>query len=350
MIKELDNIIAEAAAKPPGTQDDGHEFAMPLWDQIKLVTWRMTVSIWRNTDYVNNKFALHISSALFNGFSFWKIGYTIHDLQLRLFTVFNFIFVAPGVLAQLQPLFIQRRDIYEVREKKSKMYSWVAFVTGLIVSEIPYLIICAVLYFVCWYYTAGLPSQSSRAGASFFVMLMYEFLYTGMGQFIAAYAPNAVFANLANPLILGTMISFCGVLVPYSQIQAFWRYWIYYLNPFNYLMGSLLTFTTAGQPVICSKEEFATFNPPANQTCAEYLADYLKGPLGAMANLVNPEATQQCQVCQFRTGSDYLATLNLPKYGDGWRDAGIVALFVFSSYALVFVLMKLRTKSSKTAE
>ena len=51
------------------------------------------------------------------------IGTSVGDLQLRLFTVFNFIFVAPGVLAQLQPMFIERRDIYEAREKKSKMYS-----------------------------------------------------------------------------------------------------------------------------------------------------------------------------------------------------------------------------------
>ncbi|KAH8798615.1 ABC-2 type transporter-domain-containing protein [Xylogone sp. PMI_703] len=348
--KELDNIIADVASKPSGTHDDGYEFAMPLWDQIKIVTYRMIISIWRNTDYVNNKFALHISSALFNGFSFWKIGHGIRDLQLRLFTVFNFIFVAPGVLAQLQPLFINRRDIYEAREKKSKMYSWIAFVTGLIVSEVPYLIICAVLYYVCWYYTAGLPSESSRAGVTFFVMFLYEFLYTGIGQFIAAYAPNAVFAALANPLILGTMVSFCGVLVPYAQIQTFWRYWIYYLNPFNYLIGSLLVFTTYDVPVVCKEQEFATFNPPSNQTCGEYLANYLAGPLGELANLVNPDATQQCRVCQYRTGSDYLKTVNLPKYSDGWRDTGIVALFVFSSYALVFGLMKLRTKRSKTAE
>jgi ABC-type multidrug transport system ATPase subunit len=149
-VKELDHIIADAAAKEPGTKDDGFEFAMPLWEQTKLVTQRMNVSIYRNTDYINNKIALHIGSALFNGFSFWKIGHSVADLQLRLFTVFNFIFVAPGVIAQLQPLFIERRDIYEAREKKSKMYSWKAFVTGLVVSELPYLCICAVLYFVCW--------------------------------------------------------------------------------------------------------------------------------------------------------------------------------------------------------
>jgi len=350
-ITELDNIISEAASKPPGTQDDGYEFATPLWEQCQLVTQRMNTALWRNTDYINNKFALHIGSAIFNGFSFWKIGHSVGDLQLRLFTVFNFIFVAPGVIAQLQPLFIERRDIYEVREKKSKMYSWIAFVTGLVVSELPYLCVCAVLYFVCWYYTVGFPTDSNKAGGTLFVMLMYEFVYTGIGQFVAAYAPNAVFASLVNPIIIGTLVSFCGVLVPYSQIQPFWRYWMYYLNPFNYLMGSLLTFTSFSAPVYCAEEEFAIFNPPANQTCGTYLADYMGvGGMGARANLTNPSATEGCRVCEYRTGSDYLYAINLTDYYYGWRDAAIVVLFAFSSYAMVYLLMKLRTKRSKTAE
>ena len=121
-------------------------------------------------------------------------------------TVFNFIFVAPGVIAQLQPLFLDRRDIYETREKKSKMYSWIAFVTGLIVSELPYLVICAVFYFVCWYYTVGFSGDSGKAASVLFVMVMYEFVYTGIGQFVAAYAPNAVFASLVNPVIIGTLV------------------------------------------------------------------------------------------------------------------------------------------------
>lgn len=347
--QELDQIIAEAAAKPPATVDDGREFSTSLWEQTKLVTQRMTVSLFRNTDYINNKVVLHITAALFNGFTFWMIGDRVADLQQRLFTIFNFIFVAPGVIAQLQPLFIERRDIFETRESKSKMYSWKAFVTALIVSEFPYLCICAVLYFVCWYYTVGFTTDSDRAGAMFFVMLMYEFLYTGIGQFIAAYAPNAVFAALANPFVIGTLVSFCGVLVPYAQIQAFWRYWIYWINPFNYMMGSLLTFNMWGIKVECSESEFARFNPPNGTTCGQYLEGYMQG-FGAGANLINPDATSDCRVCQYRSGSDYLRTINLKEYYYGWRDAGIVVIFVLSSYALVYGLMKLRTKGSKKAK
>ncbi|RAR08086.1 multidrug resistance protein CDR2 [Stemphylium lycopersici] len=349
MTEELDNIIADAASRPPGTVDDGHEFAAPMWEQVKIVTHRMNVSLFRDTEYVNNKVIMHILLALLNGFTFWMIGDTLGDLQLRLFTVFSFIFVAPGVISQLQPLFIKRRDVYETREKKSKTYHWAPFVTGLIVSELPYLIICAVMYYVCWYFTAGLPGATKYAGSTFFVVLVYEFLYTGIGQMIAAYSPNAVFASLVNPLFVTTLVSFCGVLVPYSQIEPFWRYWLYYLDPFNYLMSSLLVFTTWSADVQCKENELSIFDPAPNQTCGQYLEVYQQG-MGAATNLLNPEATADCRVCQYTTGADFIRTMNIQEEYYGWRNAAIVVLFSISSYALVFLMMKLRTKATKKAD
>ncbi|EKV20717.1 ABC transporter, putative [Penicillium digitatum Pd1] len=350
MIAELDGMIADAAAKPPGTVDDGFEFSMPMWEQIKIVTQRMNVALFRNTNYINNKFSLHIISAALNGFSFWRPGPSVTALNLKMFTIFNFVFVAPGVINQLQPLFIQRRDIYDTREKKSKMYSWVAFVTGLVVSEFPYLCICAVLYFACWYYPVWrLPHASNRSGATFFMMLIYELIYTGIGQFVAAYSPNPTFAALVNPLIISTLILFCGVFVPYLQLNVFWRFWMYYLNPFNYVVSGMLTFGIWGAKVTCNEEEFAFFEPVNGTTCVEYLSDYMTGT-GSGINLINPDATSACKVCQYTDGSDFLRGLHIQNYTTGWRDIGISVIFAISGYALVFGLMKLRTKASKKAE
>ncbi|KAJ5500535.1 CDR ABC transporter [Penicillium expansum] len=347
----------ESQSNNPITADDSQNetrlmrntsFATSLWTQTKLVTARMSVSLARNTKYVNNKLELHIISALLNGFSFWHLGPSVSALQLKMFTIFNFTFVAPGVINQLQPLFIQRRDIYDAREKKSRMYSWKAFVTGLIVSEFPYLCLCAVSYFVCWYYQTNLPRDSKNVGATFFIMLIYEFIYTGIGQFVAAYAPNATFAALVNPLIVNSLVLFCGAFVPQPQLNVFWKFWFYYLNPFNYVVAGMFTFGIWDATVTCNAEEFAYFDPP-NGTCKDYLADYMAG-VGSAINLINPEATSQCQVCQYTRGSDYLKNLNINHYYYGWRDAGICVIFAISGYALVFGLMKLRTKASKKAE
>ncbi|KAF2844868.1 multidrug resistance protein CDR2 [Plenodomus tracheiphilus IPT5] len=345
---ELDRIVEEAAAKPPGTVDDGHSFAAPLWEQVKIVTHRMNISLFRNTEYINNKFVLHVLLSLFNGFTFWSIGNSVSDLQQRLFSIFSLLFVAPGLISQLQPIFIDRRNVYETREKKSKTYHWVPFVTGLIVSELPYLMVSAVLYFVSWYWTAGLPGASKWAGSTFFVVATYEMLYTGIGQAIAAYAPNATFASLVNPLVITTLVSFCGVMVPYSQITEFWRYWLYYIDPFNYLFGALLTFTTFSADVKCDESELAIFDPPANQTCSDYLSLYQQG-MGRGTNLLNPGATENCQVCRYTTGQDYLITLNLKKEYYGWRNAALTFLFALAFYGLVFGMMKLRTKATKRA-
>lgn len=211
----------------------------------------------------------------------------------------------------------------------------------------PYLCICAVLYFTTWYLTVGFSPESSRSGAASFVIWIYEFLYTSISQFIAAYAPNAVFAALANPLLVGFLVSFCGILVPYKQIVAFWRYWIYWLNPTTYLVGSMLTFTIYGTEVDCAEGELSYFDLPANMSCAEYLRPYLDS---SGANLLNPDASVGCRVCPYTTGSDYLRTINITGWYQGWRDAAITIIFILSSYGLVYLFMALRTKSSKKTE
>jgi ABC-type multidrug transport system permease subunit len=124
---------------------------------------------------------------------------------------------------------------------------------------------------------------------------------------------------------------------------------LYYLDPFNYLMSSLMVFTTWDKPVTCKPNEVALFDPPAGQTCQEYLSAYQSG-MGSATNLLNPNDTSACQVCQYTTGADYLRTLNLDEKYFGWRNAGLVVVFVFGIYGLVYLMMKLRTKQTKKAE
>jgi ABC-type multidrug transport system permease subunit len=151
------------------------------------------------------------------------------------------------------------------------------------------------------------------------------------------------------PLILGTLLAFCGVFVPYQAMPDFWKYWIYYLDVFNYIMGAILWFVLWDVPINCKPSELAKFDPPGGQTCGAYLETFLTG-YNPGANLLNPNATSGCQVCPYTSGTDYLYTRNITQAIDGWRNIGITGIFVVSSYALVFVMMKLRTKATKKAE
>lgn len=91
------------------------------------------------------------------------------------------------------------------------------------------------------------------------------------------------------------------------------------------------------------------FDPAPNLTCGEYLNAYQRG-VGMAANLLNPNDTLGCRVCQYTEGGDFLRTLNLQERYYGWRNAGVVVVFVVGIYGLVFLMMKLRTKATKKAE
>ncbi|KAJ0383508.1 hypothetical protein COL922a_010352 [Colletotrichum nupharicola] len=343
--QEKDQVSSSATTSDDFDQHTG--FATPISYQVYLVTLRQLVALWRNPDYVWNKIGLHITNGLFGGFTFYMLGSGTFDLQLRLMAVFNFVFVAPGCINQLQPLFIRNRDVFETREKKSKTYHWFAFVAAQLLSETPVLIICGTLAFMTWYFTVGFPTEASVSGQVYLQMILYEFLYTSLGQAIAAYSPNALFAALANPIIIGAaLINFCGVVVPYSQITAFWRYWLYWLDPFTYLIQGLLEPVSWGVEVQCKPDELSYIPLPSNSTCGEYMADFLSSEAGYV---VDPANGTSCAYCPYTTGADYMRTMNINDSSYGWRGVGITALFCVSSYALVFLMMKLRTKTTKTA-
>jgi ABC-type multidrug transport system ATPase subunit len=93
VIEELERIEADALSKPVAYDDMEGEFAASLWQQCLIVNKRNSLSLFRDTEYVTNKAALHIFAALFNGFTFWMIGDSASDLQLKVFSVFSFVFV-----------------------------------------------------------------------------------------------------------------------------------------------------------------------------------------------------------------------------------------------------------------
>lgn len=178
MMQEIDSLnTAPYPEKQPESNDSTEAktkklaFATPLLYQVYLVTARQATALWRNPDYVWNKLLLHVCNGLFGGFTFWKLGNGTFDMQLYLMAVFNFITIAPGCINQLQPLFLQNRDIFEAREKKSKTYHWFAFVAAQLFAETPLLIICGTLVFACWYFAVGFPTTASISGQVYVEML-----------------------------------------------------------------------------------------------------------------------------------------------------------------------------------
>ena len=155
----------------------------------------------------------------------------------------------------------------------------------------------------------------------------------GWGQWICAFAPSFTVISNVLPFFFVVFGLFNGVVRPYSQMAAIWRYWIYWLNPSTYYIGGVIAATLPSTIVRCAPSEAAYFNPPPNRTCQEYAGSYVRS-IGS-GYLTNPDATSDCGYCTYSNGAEYMASLNVVP-GDKWKYCGVFLSFCISNWALVY--------------
>ncbi|KAL8970742.1 MAG: hypothetical protein Q9183_001377 [Haloplaca sp. 2 TL-2023] len=343
--REIQQMIADRRNAATKSQtDDSRVFAMPLGTQVYTVVKRSFVSYWRTPEYMIGKFMLHIFTGLFNSFTFYHVGNASIDMQSRLFSVFMTLTISPPLIQQLQPKFLNFRNIYQSREANSKIYSWIALVTGAILPELPYSILAGTLYFVCWWFPAlGRGASSFATGYTWLLLMLFEIYYVGFGQAIAAFAPNELLASILVPLFFLFVVSFCGVVVPFAALPHFWQSWMYYLTPFRYLLDGFLSVAVHDRPVICEESEFARFSAPPGETCDSYTQAFIAQAGGYVQTGVNGI----CEFCQYRNGDEFAAGFNI-YYANRWQSFGIFAAYCVFNFIVVFVASWLFLGGTKT--
>ncbi|PSN63765.1 hypothetical protein BS50DRAFT_576389 [Corynespora cassiicola Philippines] len=335
-----------AGAGEPG---ETSEFAMPFWAQLVEVTKRVFAQYWRMPSYVFAKFGLGIAAGIFIGFTFYDADGSQAGMQNVVFAVFMLTTIFTTIVQQIQPLFITQRSLYEVRERPSKSYSWKAFMIANIVVEIPYQIMTGILIWACFYYpVVGIQDSVRQVLILLFSIQLFIYASAFAHMTIAALPDPETAAGLVT---LFTFMSFlfCGVLQSPSALPGFWIF-MYRVSPFTYWVGGIVATALHGREVQCSNRETSIFDPPAGQTCGDYLAPYLSQAPGV---LQNPNATEQCRYCSLSNADQYLAGSNI-FWSERWRNFGIFWVYVFFNIALavlsyyVFRVAKFGKGSSKS--
>ncbi|KAJ0292331.1 hypothetical protein COL922a_014235, partial [Colletotrichum nupharicola] len=158
------------------------------------------------------------------------------SLQYRIFVLFNVTIIPIIIIQQVEPRYEMSRIIF-YREAASKTYKNFAFAVSMVCAELPYCLICAVLFFLFLYYIPGFQTASDRAGYQFFMVVITQLFAVTLGQMIQALTPNTMIASQLNPPITILFSLFCGVMVPKPQMPKFWRAWFYELDPFTRIIS-----------------------------------------------------------------------------------------------------------------
>lgn len=367
--KEIQSMIEDRRnATSSKETNDQREYAMPLGTQVYTVVHRNFVDYWRSQDYLVGKFILHIFTGIFNAFTFWHLGNSQIDMQSRLFSVFLTLTICPPLIQQLQPKFLQLRNVYESRERNSKIYGWIPFTCAAILPELPYSFIAGTLYWASWYWPVDFPrdtytsasvwlfvgvfevshvtgiptlrfnantlttrsSMSSSAKPSLpLVLVNCSPPYSCLSSFVRLPDSHDCFSILTrNPVFI---TAFAGIIVPFQALPSFWRSWMYWASPFKYLVEGMLALVTHNITIHCDDSELAQFPAPPGMSCKDYVGPYVKQAGGYVTTL----DSGLCGFCQYATGDEFAKSFNV-HYKYVWRDYGILWIFCAFNLAVVF--------------
>ncbi|KDQ63068.1 hypothetical protein JAAARDRAFT_202584 [Jaapia argillacea MUCL 33604] len=339
--EEIQALKSEGLSRPVADHGVQTTYATSFLYQLRIVTKRNFVALWRSADYVFSRLFTHACISLWVSLSFLQLGHTVRDLQYRVFGIFWCSILPVIVMNQVEPMFIFNRSIF-IRESSSRIYSPYVFAIGQLVGEIPYSILCGIVYWALMVYPMGYGQGAAGLPGTGFQLLLIVFLElfgVSLGQLIGALSPSIQVAVLFNPFIAVTLSTFCGVTIPYPTMAKFWKDWLYQLDPYTHMLSAMLSTELHGLSIQCQSDEFSVFNPPSGQTCQTWASDFVAGFGGY---LDNPNDTEGCRYCQYKVGDEFFLPLNI-RYSDRWWNASLLlAFFAFNVVATILASRYLR--------
>ena len=87
-LDEIERIKTEAIRREKGeAKTASSKFATPFSYQLRAVTKRAFVGLWRSPNYVYTRVFIHAAISLILSLSYLQLGHSMRDLQYRLFSM-----------------------------------------------------------------------------------------------------------------------------------------------------------------------------------------------------------------------------------------------------------------------
>jgi len=271
----------------------------------------------------------------FIGFTFYKAGHDIQGVQDTLFAIFMQAAIFPPLVNQIMPKFVSARELYEVRERPSKYYSWRVFLLSNIVAELPYQILMGVIVFSAWNYTVLGIQEVSRQGLVLLFIVQFFIWASTYAHMVASALPDAQTSAMLAIIMFILSLLFSGVLQPPELMPTFWLF-LWRVSPMSYWISGIVSTGLHGRQIVCASSELSIFNPLKGETCAQYLQPYLE-KYHAPGYLLNPNATTGCEYCPLSVADQFFSRAEV-YYADRWRNFALGWAYIGFNVIMTVVL------------
>ncbi|PSN59021.1 ABC transporter [Corynespora cassiicola Philippines] len=101
---------------------------------------------------------------------------------------------------------------------------------------------------------------------------------------------------------------------------------MYRVSPLTYFVSGILSVGLGNAGIVCVEKELLHFAPPANQSCCEFLQDFVDSQ-GGYLSVESTNSTTECIFCPGSDTNPFLWSVSA-EYQDRWRNFGIVWAYV----------------------
>lgn len=203
----------------------------------------------------------------------------------------------------------------------------------------------AIFCFLVWFYPVGLyrnaqqtDSIHSRSTLTMLIIWATFLFASSFAHMLIAGMESAQLASSMSNILFIMMYAFCGILAGPNALPRFWIF-MYRVNPFTYLVSSLLSTTLGAARMQCADNEILSFSVPSGMTCGEYMEDYRAANGGYLLN-PGAEASEQCNFCTSEYTNQFLSHVNVD-FETRWRDFGLLWVYIAVNTIGAIVFYKL---------
>jgi ABC-type multidrug transport system permease subunit len=196
------------------------------------------------------------------------------------------------------PVLLSSRLIY-FREKNSAMYSPIAYYTGRVLGDQPYIIAETLIYTNIIYWTAGMRTDVAGSHYGLYVLCFFLVRSTGFAfvEFFGALAPSGEAAISGVGSVFTMFQLFTGFLIRKSAIPRGWI-WMHWLSLFKYPVSFMIANELSGLEFSCPNNNGAVSLPFDSSTDIAHIVSISNGAVYCTGF----NNTMPCYACPTTTG------------------------------------------------
>ncbi len=223
--------------------------------QCRQLVGRSVKSIYRRPQDFRVRFWRNLILGIVSGAVFYDLGNDQSSAGARLASFFFLMIIATfNAFTQITMISLDRPAYY--RERLAGSYRALAYLVGIVIPDLPFVLMNFLLYAIPQYFMAGLRLNVVSIFYYFLIGFGSSILSFALVQFLAIISFNPGLASLLGGVTITLSNMLAGFFIPKSQIPVWWI-WGYYTSFVRYPLEGMSVNELADLPLECVDNEGA---------------------------------------------------------------------------------------------